>query len=52
MTSYARKYDENARMLFRSNNIKLLKNYSKILKNVEKLMRINFESKPVYDDND
>ena len=39
-------------MSFRANNKKLLKNYNKIWENVEKLMRIDFESKPIYDDDD
>ena len=52
MTGYVRKFDENATMSFRVNNKKLLKNYNKIWEKTEKLMRINFESKPVYGDND
>ena len=50
MTDYARKYDENAAMSFRSNNKQLLKNYCEIWEKVEKLMRIDFESKPIYGD--
>ena len=50
MTGYARKFDENATMSFRANNKQLLKNYNKIWEKVEKLMRIDFESKPVYGD--
>ena len=52
MTGYARKFDENATMSFRANNKQLLKNYNKIWGKVEKLMRIDFESKPVYGDDD
>ena len=52
MTDYARKFDENATMSFRANNKQLLKNYNKIWEKVEKLMRIDFESKPVYGDDD
>ena len=52
MTVFARKFDENATIFFRANNKQILKNYSKILKIVEKLMRIDFESKPVYDDDE
>ena len=48
MTGYARKFDENATMSFRANNKQLLKNYNKIWEKVEKLMRIDFESRPVY----
>ena len=52
MTDYARKSDENATMSFIVNNKQLLKNYTKIWEKLEKLMRINFESKPVYGDYD
>ena len=39
-------------MSFRVNNKQLLKNYNKIWENTEKLTRIDFESKPVYGDDD
>ena len=52
MTGYARKFDENATMYFRANNKELLKNYNKICEKVENLLKINFESKPVYGDDD
>ena len=52
MTGYTRKFDENATMFFRVNNKQLLKNYNKIWENVEKLLNIDFESKPVYGDDD
>ena len=39
-------------MPFRVNNKQILKNYNKIWEKVEKLMRIDFESKPVYGDDD
>ena len=52
MTGYARKFDENATMSFRANNKQLLKNYNKIWEKVEKLLKIDFESKPVYGDDD
>ena len=52
MTGYARKFDENATMSFKANNKQLLKNYNKIWENVEKLLKIDFESKPVYEDDD
>ena len=51
-TGYARRFDENATMYFKANNKQLLKNYNKIWEKVEKLMRIDFESKPVYGDDD
>ena len=52
MTGYARKFDENATMSFRVNNKQILKNYNKIWEKVEKLIRIDFESKFVYVDDD
>ena len=52
MTVFARKFDKNGTIFFRANNKQLLKNYNKILKIAEKLMRIDFESKPVYDDDE
>ena len=52
MTGYAKKFNENVTMSFRVNNKQLLKNYNKIWEKVEKLMRIDFESKPVYGDDD
>ena len=52
MTGYAKKFNENVTMSFRANNKQLLKNYNKIWEKIEKLMRIDFESKPVYGDDD
>ena len=52
MTGYAKKFNENATMSFTANNKQLLKNYNKIWEKVEKLLRIDFESKPVYGDDD
>ena len=52
MTGYARKLNENATMSFRVNNKQLLKDYNKIWENIEKVMRIDSEGKPVYGDND
>ena len=52
MTGYARKFDENATMSFIVKNKQLLKKYTKIWEKIEGLMRINFESKPVYGDHD
>ena len=50
MTGYARKFDENATMSFKANNKQLLKNSNKIWGKVETLLKIDFESKPVYGD--
>ena len=52
MTGYFKKFNENVTMSFRVNNKHLLGNYNKIWGKVEKLMRIDFESKHVYDDDD
>ena len=52
MTGYAKKFNEIVTMSFRANNKQLLKNYNKIWEKIEKLMRIDFESKPVYGDDD
>ena len=52
MTGYARKFDDNATMSFRANNKQHLKNYHKIWEKIEKLLKINFESKSIYGDND
>ena len=52
MTGYARKFDENATMSFIVKDKQLLKKYTKIWETIEGLMKINFESKPVYGDND
>ena len=48
MTGYSRKFDDNATMSFRANKKQLLKNYNQIWEKTEKLMRIAFESKLVY----
>ena len=48
MTGYAKKCNENARISFRVNNKQPLRNYNKIWEKTEKLMRIDFESKTVY----
>ena len=50
MTGYAGKLDENVIMSFRKNNKQLLKTYKKIWVKVKKLLKIGFESKPVYGD--
>ena len=48
MTGYARKFDENATMSFIVKDKKLLKKYTKIWETIAELIKINFESKPVY----
>ena len=39
-------------MSFKANDKQLLKNYNKIWERVKKLLKIEFESKPVYSDDD
>ena len=50
MTGHAKEFDENATMSFRVKNKQLLNNYNKMWENVERLLKIDFESKPVYGD--
>ena len=52
MTVYARKFDKNATISFTFNGKQLLKNYNKVWEKVEKLMKIDFENKSVYSDDD
>ena len=52
ITGYARKFNENSTMSFMVKNKQLLKKYIKIWETTEGLMKINFESKPVYGDDD
>ena len=49
MTGYAKKFNENVTMSFKANIKQLLKNCNE---RWEKLMRIDFESKPAYGDDD
>ena len=51
-TGYVRKFNENLTMSFRVNDKRLLKNYNKILEKVEKIMKMDFERKPVYGDHE
>ena len=50
MTGYIKKFNENSKMSFRVKDKQLLKNYNKIWEKVEKLMKIDSESKLVYGD--
>ena len=52
MTRYVRKFEGNTTMSFKISDKQLLKKYDQIWKKVEKLLRIEFDSKPVYGDND
>ena len=48
MTGYARKFNETSTMSFIVKDKELLKKYSKIWETIEGLMKITFESRPVY----
>ena len=50
MTGYAKKFNGNATMFFIVKDKQRLKNYTKTWDKIEKLMKINFESNPVYGD--
>ena len=52
MTGYVKKFDSNVTMSFNINDKQLLKKYNQIWKKVEKLLKIEFDSKPVYGDDD
>ena len=53
MTDYINKFDENKiTMSFMIKDKQLLKNYNKIWKKVAKLMKIDFNTKTTYVDND
>ena len=52
MTGYCGKFDENTRMSFIVKDKRFLKKYTEIWETIEKLKKINFESKPVYGGDD
>ena len=52
MTGYAKKFTENVTMSCRVNKKQLLRNCKQFWKKGEKLMRIDFKSKPAYGDDD
>ena len=52
MTGYVRKFEINPIMSFKISDKQLLKKYNQIWKIVEKLLTIEFDSKPVYGDDD
>ena len=53
MTGSVRKFEGNTTMSFKISDKQLLKKYNQIWKRVEKLLKIDFDSKSVYvDDND
>ena len=52
MTGYVRKFEGNKIMSFKISDKQLLKKYNQIWKKVEKLLKIEVDSKPVYGDDD
>ena len=52
MVGYVRKFEGNTTMSFKITDKQLLKKYNQIWKRVEKLLKIEFDSKPVCGDND
>ena len=52
MTSYVRKFEGNTTRPFKISDKQFLKKYNQIWKRVEKLLKIEFDSKPVYGDDD
>ena len=52
VTGYVRKFDGNITMSFKISNRQFQKKYNKIRKRVATLLKIEFDSKPVYGDND
>ena len=52
MTGYVRKFEGNTTISFKISDKQLLKKINQIWKRVEKLLKIEFDSEPVYGDND
>ena len=50
MTGNVKKFEGNTTMSFKTSDKQLLKKYNQIWKKVEKLLKIEFDSKPVYGD--
>ena len=48
MTGYVRTFESNTTMSFKISHKQLLKKYNQIWKRLEKLLKIEFDSKPVY----
>ena len=49
---YVKNFDSNKTMSFKVSDNKLLKKYNKIWEKISNLMNIEFDSEPVYGDND
>ena len=52
MSGYVRTFESNTTMSFKISDKQLLKKYNQIWKRVEKLLKIEFDSEPVYGDSD
>ena len=52
MAGYAKKFEFNSTMSFKISDKQLLKKFNQIWKKVEKLLKIEFDSKPVYGDDE
>ena len=52
MIGYVKHFDSNKTMSFKANDNRLLKRNTKTWENVSILMNIEFDSGPVYGDND
>ena len=52
MAGYVKHFDSDKTMSFKAADNKLLKNYNKIWERISNLIDIEFDSEPVYGDND
>ena len=52
MTGYVKKFEFNLTMAFTISDNELLKKYNQIWKRIEKLLKIKFDNKPVYGDDE
>ena len=52
MIGYAKYFDDNKVMSFKVTDKKLLNKYNKIWEKVEELLKVKFESKPIYGEDD
>ena len=52
MVGYVKNFDSNKTMSFKVSDNKLLKKYNKIWDKISNLINIEFDSEPVYGDND
>ena len=52
MIGYVKYFDNNKTMLFKIGDNNILKKYTKIWERVSDLMNVEFDSEPVYGDND